>query len=103
MKNISKNHSQPTDGDKRSKPDWALFIGRFQPFHLGHERVVRAGLAQVERVLLLIGSSNRARSTRDPWTFEEREHDSLRIFRERERASDRRTFAGRALLRTGMA
>jgi bifunctional NMN adenylyltransferase/nudix hydrolase len=54
-------------------PDLAVFIGRFQPFHLGHERVVRAGLEQAQHVLVLIGSSNRARSTRDPWTFEERE------------------------------
>lgn len=56
-----------------SKPfDFLIFIGRFQPFHQGHLSVVRQGLSEAERVIVLIGSAHRPRNIRDPWTFEER-------------------------------
>ncbi len=53
--------------------DFAVFIGRFQPFHAGHLKVVMAGLARAERLILLIGSAWQARSPRNPWTHQERE------------------------------
>ena len=31
--------------------DFLVFIGRFQPFHLGHISVVKAGLAQAEQMI----------------------------------------------------
>jgi bifunctional NMN adenylyltransferase/nudix hydrolase len=62
----------------------AVFIGRFQPFHRGHERVVRQGLDLARRVLVLVGSSNRQRTTRDPWTFEERKNLLLSAFSKQE-------------------
>lgn len=49
-----------------------VFIGRFQPFHLGHKRVIDHALTIAENVLVLIGSANRSRSTRNPFTYEER-------------------------------
>jgi bifunctional NMN adenylyltransferase/nudix hydrolase len=52
--------------------DFLVFIGRFQPFHQGHLSVVRQGLQQAERVVVLIGSAHRPRNIRDPWTYEER-------------------------------
>ncbi len=55
-----------------AKYQLAVFIGRFQPFHRGHLNVVRSALTIAERVLVLIGSANRARSLRQPWTFAER-------------------------------
>jgi bifunctional NMN adenylyltransferase/nudix hydrolase len=51
---------------------FAVFIGRFQPFHNGHKHVIDYGLSKAEKVIILVGSSNRTRSIRDPWTFEER-------------------------------
>lgn len=49
-----------------------VFIGRFQPFHIGHKFVVDAALKQADHVVVLAGSANRAPSVRDPWSFEER-------------------------------
>lgn len=53
--------------------DFAIFIGRFQPFHSGHLKVVLEGLKQAEKLILLIGSAWQPRSTRNPWTHQERE------------------------------
>ena len=53
--------------------DFLVFIGRFQPFHIGHLKVIETALAQAEHVILLVGSSYQARSLRNPWTFAERE------------------------------
>lgn len=53
--------------------DFAVFIGRFQPFHNGHLKVIEAGLARSERVIIMLGSSWRPRSPRNPWSQTERE------------------------------
>ncbi|MBI5051569.1 adenylyltransferase/cytidyltransferase family protein [Candidatus Micrarchaeota archaeon] len=34
-----------------------MFVGRFQPFHLGHYKVVKRLLKDYEEVIILIGSS----------------------------------------------
>jgi bifunctional NMN adenylyltransferase/nudix hydrolase len=52
--------------------DLAVYIGRFQPFHLGHLSVVKQALQDAERVLILVGSANVARDTRNPFTYDER-------------------------------
>ena len=54
------------------KADFAVFIGRFQPLHIGHQHVIGQALAAAERVIVLIGSSDFARSIRNPFTLEER-------------------------------
>ncbi len=48
------------------------YIGRFQPFHVGHKAVVDYALGRAERVALVIGSSGSARTPKNPWTAEER-------------------------------
>lgn len=52
--------------------DFAVFIGRFQPFHDGHQHVIARGLREADKVIVLIGSSFTARRPRNPWSFEER-------------------------------
>ena len=52
--------------------DFLVFIGRFQPFHAGHKRVLDAALSQGRRVIVLTGSARQPRSIRNPWTWEER-------------------------------
>jgi bifunctional NMN adenylyltransferase/nudix hydrolase len=52
--------------------DFLVFIGRFQPFHLGHLSVIKAGLEQAEQLIILCGSSHRPRSVRNPWDADER-------------------------------
>ncbi len=53
--------------------DFTVFIGRFQPFHTGHLKVVLEGLKQADKLILLIGSAWQPRNTRNPWTHQERE------------------------------
>jgi bifunctional NMN adenylyltransferase/nudix hydrolase len=52
--------------------DALVFIGRFQPFHLGHKAVIDAALKQAKQVVVVVGSSFAARNIRNPFTFEER-------------------------------
>lgn len=52
--------------------DFLVFIGRFQPFHLGHESVVREALEISNHIIILVGSSYQPPSFRNPWNFEER-------------------------------
>lgn len=52
--------------------DFLVFIGRFQPFHLGHQFVVSEALKQAKRVIILIGSSKQPKTLRNPWSFAER-------------------------------
>jgi bifunctional NMN adenylyltransferase/nudix hydrolase len=54
------------------KTDFGVFIGRFQPLHLGHEHTIRHALERVERLIVLIGSANTARNPRNPFTYDER-------------------------------
>ena len=49
-----------------------VFIGRFQPFHLGHQTVVDEALQKALEVIILVGSSFSSRSLRNPFTYEER-------------------------------
>jgi bifunctional NMN adenylyltransferase/nudix hydrolase len=53
--------------------DFLVFIGRFQPFHSGHLTVVQAALEQAGHLIVLCGSSHQPRSTRNPWSWQERE------------------------------
>lgn len=55
-----------------TKADFGVFIGRFQPLHIGHEHVIREALTQVKRLIVLVGSANVARDPRNPFTFDER-------------------------------
>jgi bifunctional NMN adenylyltransferase/nudix hydrolase len=54
------------------KYDLAVFIGRFEPFHVGHEAVIREGLTQANKMVVIVGSSGGPRSYRNPFTYEER-------------------------------
>ncbi len=51
---------------------YAIFIGRFQPFHKAHEEVVQQGLEIADKVLIFIGSSHAAPTIKNPFTFEQR-------------------------------
>ena len=52
--------------------DYLAFIGRFQPFHLGHRHVIQTALGKARHVIVLVGSPNVARSVKNPFTYEER-------------------------------
>lgn len=52
--------------------DLLVFIGRFAPFHNEHKRIIDVALKKAKNVLVLVGSSGKARTVRNPFTFEER-------------------------------
>jgi bifunctional NMN adenylyltransferase/nudix hydrolase len=60
--------------------DLLIFIGRFQPFHVEHKRIVDTALEKAKHVLVLVGSSGKARTVRNPFTFEERKRMIVESF-----------------------
>lgn len=60
--------------------DYALYIGRFQPFHNGHMKVVQHGLTIAKKLIIFVGSTNGARTIKNPFTFEERRDMILNCF-----------------------
>ncbi|WP_321957086.1 bifunctional nicotinamide-nucleotide adenylyltransferase/Nudix hydroxylase [Burkholderia cenocepacia] len=52
--------------------DALVFIGRFQPPHRGHLNVLKSALSRAERVCVLIGSTDKPRTIKDPFSFDER-------------------------------
>lgn len=60
--------------------DLLVFVGRFQPFHLGHKKVIDEALEKAKHVLVLIGSAGCARNIRNPFTFEERKNMILESY-----------------------
>lgn len=53
--------------------DLLVFIGRFSPFHVEHKRIIDIALDKAKNVLVLVGSSGKARTVRNPFTLEERQ------------------------------
>lgn len=52
--------------------DLLVFVGRFQPFHNEHKRIIDIALQKSRNVLVLVGSAGKARTIRNPFTFDER-------------------------------
>jgi cytidyltransferase-like protein len=52
-----------------------IVLGRFQPFHLGHARLVEAAVnhADGDEVVVAIGSAQAGWEANNPWTAEERQ------------------------------
>lgn len=54
-----------------SKPR-GLFVGRFQPFHLGHLATIKFALSRIEELVVVIGSAQKSHEIRNPFTAGER-------------------------------
>lgn len=50
----------------------SVYIGRFQPFHLGHAQVLRNALDTSDIVIVLVGSAYQSRTIKNPFSFIER-------------------------------
>ncbi len=59
---------------------FAVFIGRFQPYHNGHHHIISQGLEQAEKMIVLCGSAHLPPSHRNPWSFNERKTMILNSF-----------------------
>lgn len=49
-----------------------LFVGRFQPFHIGHQLVLQGMVKVCKKVIVVIGSSQESGTEKNPFTLEER-------------------------------
>ncbi len=49
-----------------------LYIGRFQPFHLGHLSIVKRALKEVDHLIIGIGSAQYSCQERNPFNAKER-------------------------------
>lgn len=52
--------------------DRALYVGRFQPYHLGHHSVVRTIASEVDELVIVVGSAQLSHEIDDPFTGGER-------------------------------
>lgn len=49
-----------------------LYVGRFQPFHLGHLDAIKYALKEVEELVVVIGSAQYSHNANNPFTAGER-------------------------------
>ncbi|HTY76069.1 MAG TPA: nicotinamide-nucleotide adenylyltransferase [Candidatus Nanoarchaeia archaeon] len=53
-------------------PTRGLYVGRFQPFHLGHLEAIKKILEEVEELVVVIGSAQYSHNPGNPFTAGER-------------------------------
>ena len=56
----------------------AVYVGRFQPFHLGHLALLRQAFEIAKKVIMVLGSAYQARTPKNPWTWLER-HEMIQV------------------------
>lgn len=49
-----------------------LYVGRFQPFHLGHLDAIKYALKEADELVIVIGSAQYSHNTNNPFTAGER-------------------------------
>lgn len=57
-----------------------LVIGRFQPLHAGHAKLIRTAIEDCVHVVVGVGSSEAREDLRNPFTYEEREAMITSVF-----------------------
>jgi len=56
-----------------SKAKYIVFIGRFQPLHTAHLKIIENALEEeAERLIIVVGSHRAPKTPKNPWSFEER-------------------------------
>lgn len=56
-----------------------IIIGRFQPLHDGHKEIILKAKKLCDKLLIVVGSANVARTIKNPWTFAER-REVIQVF-----------------------
>ncbi len=60
-------------GECQKEESVALFVGRFQPFHIGHHKVLKDIMKKYDKIIVVIaGPAQEEPTIRDPFTFRER-------------------------------
>lgn len=67
MKKLKKLPSQPKNDMSRG-----IYLGRFQPYHLGHHQVLKQIAKEVDEIIIGIGSAQKSHETDNPFTAGER-------------------------------
>lgn len=67
------------------KYDFGIVIGRFQPFHLAHQNLIKHSLALAEKVIIILGSARSASDVKNPFTPAMREEIIRRCFPQEEK------------------
>jgi bifunctional NMN adenylyltransferase/nudix hydrolase len=67
------------------KFDYCIFIGRFQPVHLAHRAILDKAFETSEEVIVVLGSHNKARDIKNPWTSLQRRDMIFNILTEEEK------------------
>lgn len=49
-----------------------LYVGRFQPFHIGHLDAIKFALKEVDELIIVIGSAQYSHNSKNPFTAGER-------------------------------
>ncbi len=49
--------------------DNLVFIGRFEPFHNAHQTIIRNALKLSRKVIVLVGSTGKPRTIKNPWNL----------------------------------
>jgi len=78
---------------RRRKRTFGVYIGRFEPPHNAHLAVMQEALQEVQKLIVVIGSARGARSTKNPFTFEERQSMISAMLQEAGVARSRVLFA----------
>lgn len=59
-----------------------LLVGRFQPFHRGHESIVRKMLEDCDKIIIAIGSAQLASTESNPFRYDYRRFMIQKVFPE---------------------
>lgn len=57
-----------------------VFVARMQPLHKSHEFLIRESLKENDKTFIFIGSADKSRNKRNPFTVEEREGLIRKVF-----------------------
>lgn len=56
----------------QKKYDLIVYIGRFQPCHNAHIKIINKARELAKHVIILVGSANQPSTIKNPWTWEQR-------------------------------
>ena len=68
----NKSEMSPTSKEVKAMTSRGLYVGRFQPFHLGHIDAIKEVLKFVDELVIAIGSAQYSHNLTNPFTAGER-------------------------------
>jgi len=61
-----------------------LYIGRFQPYHLGHQAVLEKIAREMDEIIIVIGSAEASHTLENPFTAGREDGDGSGLLLKRE-------------------